>query len=446
LFRGLRGALRRWLAVHGADVAWVVGLSIAGALLVASTARMDSPLSVFDEAHHIDYVDSISRGDLVTRGDAVGQVALRARACRGLGSGPPLPTCDDRVVEPDSGEPEELQYLFQHPPTYYAVTAALVPVVQALGDVQDFVLAARLVGVLWLAAGLAAAWVVGHQLGAPRLALGGILLLAISTPAAQHAAATVNNDVSALLAGAILVAVTLRWERARRGLGWLAVAGFAAGALKSTNAFAAMACGLFLLWAGVGRGAEEGSWWRRYDHRAALAGVTLVASCVAAVVLWVVVIEATATLPFEALPPQVSDIHDPTFDDHLPNVAAFVSPVRGSYVPAAIRTGLTLLFRRLLDLTLVGGVMAVALLGAVARDRALATTLLLTAVVGGVLLGFAEIVVIGRFIHIPPRYGLSLLPAFLALTALAWSRRGWAVGLALAGIGAWAYDLALILT
>src|SRR5680860_1387970 len=170
---GRRRWRARWLAVHGADVAWVVGLSIAGALLVASTARMDSPLSVFDEGHHIDYVDSISRG---------------------LGSGPPLPTCDDRVVEPDSGEPEELQYLFQHPPTYYAVTAALVPVVQALGDVQDFVLAARLVGVLWLAAGLAAAWVVGRQLGAPRLALGGILLLAISTPAANPATANHPND------------------------------------------------------------------------------------------------------------------------------------------------------------------------------------------------------------------------------------------------------------
>src|SRR5680860_908259 len=59
---GRRRWRARWLAVHGADVAWVVGLSIAGALLVASTARMDSPLSVFDEGHHIDYVDSISRG------------------------------------------------------------------------------------------------------------------------------------------------------------------------------------------------------------------------------------------------------------------------------------------------------------------------------------------------------------------------------------------------
>lgn len=417
---GLIAAARRWERTYRLDVVWVAGLALVGAALVALHVRAEPILSVFDEAQHVDYVVSVLDGDLVLRGDVLGPEAVQADACRGSRSTQPLPTCgrplDADDYRDERGEP--LQYAFVHPPTYYALTGVVARAVQAVTGADDLVTAARLVGAVWLFAGVAATWAVGRMLGAARLPLAAVLVALMSTPAVLHAASSVNPDASALLAGALVFAAALRWERTRRGLGWLVAAGVAAGALKSTHAFAPLAAGMYLLWCGFAEGAGPRTWWRAYDRSCLTAAVLLVGSCVAAVTLWVGFVEATATIASEDLPPQISDIADPTIDEHIHNALTLVSPIRGPYLPTQLESPPTVFLVRVLDHGLVAAMFGLAAIASSRRRRGFGGTLLVAAALGGLLLGLAEIALLGKFILIPPRYGLALVGGMGAALAV----------------------------
>ena len=217
------------------------------ALVVLPYAHSYRHLSPLDEMPHIDYLIKVRDGHLVRGGERMGQVALRAQACRGSDldnyEGPP---CAKRVRARDfpfGG----FNTAYPDPPAYYLVTAAGATVVDAVPGVDDVVTAARSVGVLWLGGGLMLSFLLALQLGANRWSAAGATLIIGSTPAVAHATATITSDAPGLLVGAALCLVAVAFVRGRVRWWWLVPAAAATTAMKATGLLVVGLVVVFLL-------------------------------------------------------------------------------------------------------------------------------------------------------------------------------------------------------
>jgi|SRR5829696_453460 len=222
------------LAVRLACVLALVGL--ATVLVVTAIAR-GPELSLFDEATHADYAYQIARGHVPAKGDLIAPEILDEWSCHGTWDRKPLPPCGG------SNPPRRYtaggeNYNTFHPPTYYLLTGLAARAVDAVRPGgPSFITAARLVGLVWLLAGMGVLYLALRRLGAARpYALLGCALLPL-IPTILHSDATVTNDAPAALAGALALLMLARILVGRR-TGWLlpAIATLAMASTKMLNA------------------------------------------------------------------------------------------------------------------------------------------------------------------------------------------------------------------
>jgi hypothetical protein len=268
----------------------LIALQLAAIVVFgAITAWKSEMFSPIDEAAHFDYVERISRGELPRQGQRLTQTTLRELACRGSElTGVRAPACNTRHLRYDQFS-ATYQYEAQQPPTYYAVTLPIRWVLEKLG-VDDQLRATRLVGIVWLAAGLLLLWGAGRVMGIDPLPLGaGLLLIAVS-PVVLYGTATVTNDVTATFAaGLIALVAALTYRRGlRRAALALFAAGFVAAACKTSNLFpVAAVSGLFAVRAIAARAAAEG--WTSTARRWLPDGGALLLGGLLAAGLWTLV-------------------------------------------------------------------------------------------------------------------------------------------------------------
>jgi hypothetical protein len=414
------------------------GLRLAGlfvvllllcAPVVALHADRNPALFVLDEFAYADYLYKIDSGHLVVHhGELSGQPALRALACRGYT--PSIwndrPPCDaasfDPAVYPNAG----INSADIHPPTYFLLTYAGARGLVALGVTDDLVDGGRLVGAVWMAAGLLALWCLLRGLGVQRWAAACGLALVAAGPMLLQQWYFLTPDAANVLVGALVMLAVLRWERRGAGRGWLVAAGALAMAFKAPNVVVVVAGGLYLLaraWlASRDEAGEEGAA-RRSPRDLVQAAATLVGGAAVTSAVWLV---ARAALAGPGITPMERDEQVGMLRPAqvIENIGRFVNiwdREPSSLYPLAVLTSYLLV-----------GSLLVALVTLSHRDQRWALALVTGAVLiaGPLLLVGVNFVVRGTYTIIEPRYGSTLVPIQCAVAATFWSKRAalYAVG------------------
>ncbi len=258
------------------------------------------------------------------------------------------------------------------------------------------------------------------------------MALLATTPVVLHASATVTSDAPALLVGAVLFLAVLAVLERGTSSWWLFAAAVLAAVVKVSDVVAVGAVFLVVVMA-FGRRGEA----RPARGRLVRAMLALVVGAVLPTLLWTVV-SATAATPQAGENPMDERFHVAglTWGQVSSNATATLTAVKGAYTPAFLSTSTVSLLAVALDLLLIAAVAGAAWFGSGRRpaDDVARGTL------GGMLLGgpgFVLLVYVGAhaYVPIPPRYGLSLLPAAVAILAVVAARHRFG-GRALLGLGA----------
>lgn len=227
---------------------WIAPLVLVLVSFVTVTVHVESftTISPVDELTHI---DSLFHAPVpVHSGEKIGEDALREQACRGL-DGYPSPSCTTPGdLDPEDFQEDGFNTGAVYTPLYYSVTKLLAVPLQLVTGTESLVTAARLVGAVWLAAGLLLTYSVGRRLGAARASLTSILVLVAMTPSILFPSATVSPDATGLVAGAAIVWAALVWEDAPRRRWWVPVlVAVLVAALKTVNILAIFMIACYIL-------------------------------------------------------------------------------------------------------------------------------------------------------------------------------------------------------
>lgn len=412
------------------SVAPALAIMASAAVVVSAHVAAYRPLSPFDEGVHFDYAYKVARGELVHKGETIGQVAMREMSCRSVDlTGLVLPPCMQGTYSPQDFPNRGYNSADIHTPLYYAASGLVGRVLHSTGIVESPVTATRLPGILWFGLGLLTVWYLGKEAGVATGPLAVVVTLVAVSPPLVHATATVNNDATALAAGGVLGLLTLRWERGAAPLWLLGLAALVGVTLKSTNIIAVVLCAIYLLLR-RGRGVEE-------DRKSPWPAIAvLMGSAAAAVLAWTAIHGAMAE-------PVVTPL-DRRFEaaglglvDFLGPITSLVSPVSYGLPTREVLAGATF--------GAVGGVLGALMIAASIfplmrgslseRREHLSASAGLTILTGGFLFTLGYLLLLGEAIGVSPRYGFSLMPALAVAVAAALTSR-WAVrGLAAFAVG-----------
>ena len=307
-------------------------VSIFAVVVVTWFIALYTTIGPIDELQHIDYAEKISRADFVEVGDKFGEVAMREQACRGIDSpGFVSPSCDAATLEPEQFQEAGFNTAAGHPPTYYLVTGVAARAITILPWVGSFAAGARAANALWLAAGLLLTWGLLRELQVENtLTKAAVCLIVLSLPTVFYMGATVNNDGAAVVAGAGLTLVVLRYQRGATSLTALTIATMLVQSIKFTFVPLVVTLGGWLLLEALDRPA--GSQERR---RAALGFATMAISCAAVIAVWQVVVMTTAVVASADIPmTQRFMVETISFDDVLRQSLSAFPPTQNPYLPA----------------------------------------------------------------------------------------------------------------
>ena len=418
---------------------------------IAALQVRDHPsFSPVDELQHFDYaLKAPSAG--VRIGEQYGAEAMRTVACRGIdwpgweAGTPKLPTCGDPLPDPTLSNTNGYNTAYLHSPVYYSATALVGETVLRLPGEMSPLTAYRLVGALWLAAGLSLVWValgLVHVDVWSRAAVVGLLGV---SPVVVHGSAFLNPDATALLGGGLVLVALFKWESGRWPWWTLAVASTIAVWLKFTNAAAVGVLVVYLalrLWQERDRLSNQ-----RVQARARLRLLAMSASLVAAVasvLVWRLWQRYRQVAAERDLPIYTDQRHDSfqwtSLDEKF---RAVLTPFREQWIPEGLPRSVLAPLGGVADVGLIlflGA--AVAFTAAKSAHRALVGGVFAAMVGVGVLSMIANYITLSRDPPVPGRYGLAVLP--FAVVAVAPVLRRHVLASVLAGVLACATAAAML--
>ncbi|MBO9556665.1 glycosyltransferase family 39 protein [Cellulomonas sp.] len=411
-----------------------------------------------DELQHIDYL--YKSPELVRPGDRFGDEAMEEEACRGLDySGFELPPCvRGGDYDPDDFQEAGYNTASANTPLYYTITHALAAPLKAVATMDSLVTAGRLVGGLWLSAGLLLAYAAARRLGAGRWASAAVLALLACTPAVVYPSATITPDAATFAVGAGALLAALWWEeRPARRWPVLAVVTVLALAIKMTNITVLVAIGLAMLirlvaqrWSLVGsesasrpdggpaRGDVPGL--RPVDW--VVGGVTLAVTALVVAAGWQVAQGALTHGDLDAIPMnQKFKTDELSIEGVIGYVGQWLTPLSSPWAQVG-RPEFTDALQRLSQLVVSTGFVAAAVIGLRAlRERSLAWAVLLTGLTGASLFIVVSFVAQGLYVPPPARYGYALVPTMAVLTATGVKTRPATVALCVLAVGALVFSV-----
>jgi len=185
----------------------LVYLALATAIVVPVIFGGGQAMSRIDEPTHADFAYQVAHGHIPAKGDVIAPEIRSIWACMGQ-ERYSLPPCGADPY-PWRFPYRADQYNFSHPPLYYAMVGLPARAVDAVTPL-NFVDAARLSGIAWLAAGMFMLYVALRRWRVdPAVAMVAPLLL-VSFPRVLHASTTVNPDATAPIAGALALWLAAR--------------------------------------------------------------------------------------------------------------------------------------------------------------------------------------------------------------------------------------------
>jgi hypothetical protein len=421
-------------------------------VLDVPTVHTVNAVSFIDEQKHIDLVLRGSHGRIGHNGQKLTQETLRELCARGseiVG----YPPCRPGRLNPSEFDPvDKGRNIAAQDPPYPLVTGLTARLLRAMTPaVESLVTWARLLGSVWLLAGMYLVLRIGDLLAVERRLLVVALVLVAALPTQLHASTVVNPDAVAFLAGAAILLAAAAWERGRASLAWLVLAGALALWVDRANGVGVLvALGYLGLRALVGaRGKAHGalSW-----QRCAAAGVAVTVGAVAVVGTWHVVerrlrpeVSEAAQASTPSAPGQTSQSDTRRSTDGLPIRSILTGDALIGMTPPVIdlwppnrrhfRVGANADWYWTFSVAaalLLTGVLGAAVFVRSGPDwwRILGAATVLALVIAQPVSNVYSHYVNGYIVATVPRFGLSALPAFALLCAVA-ARRSRA---ALAGL------------
>lgn len=185
----------RWV-----DALVMVALAALAMVAVLTVVARGAPLSALDEPSHIDYAWNASQLEIPAAGDSIDPEVIALWNCYG-NELLRLPACG--TTGPAEAYPvSAAQYNFSHPPLYYLATGFAARAVESVTG-WNFVLSARALGAVWLAAGMVVMHLALRRLGVGPALAGSVAALAGMWWAGLTAATIVTNDAPFLLTTAL---------------------------------------------------------------------------------------------------------------------------------------------------------------------------------------------------------------------------------------------------
>ncbi|WP_062464815.1 ArnT family glycosyltransferase [Demequina soli] len=398
---------------------------VSAAIVIPVVLGPGSAMSRIDEPTHADYAWRVAHFQIPYAGSVIAPEIRDTWACVGQ-EGYDLPACGSDAEAwqfPYEGQ----QYNFFYPPVFYALVGFPARALAAVVPGVDFLTAARLMGVLWLALGMQMMFAALRRWRVdPAAAIVAPLLLP-AFPRVLHAVTTVNPDASSIVIGASAI-----WLAARMfvddDVDWRLASLLAglAGMAKTIAAVPFIALGALLAF----RMLRD---WRRKQPRIKD--------------LWIVVGMAGAILvPYGLWQAWQGGRGDPSWQNPLVGLnTRDVTGLPGSewletafsglnlasdfYLQEPLNVALMLAWTRLLNVLVIGAIFAVIV--ACAKDPArrtlgwmvLAGTILYPTIVQ--VQAYFNTVVPQYFPNVTGRYGLALIPGAVACIVVAAHKAGY---------------------
>lgn len=245
----LSGSLRGDAGWLRADWCVCIAILLISLALVGLHERSYEKLSPIDELQHIDYVVGAGDFDVPLRNERIKQEVLREAACRSVDApGYQGPPCGLDEYDPNDFQENGFNTAAGQFPPYYVVTGLGARALTSLGLFDSEITAARIVGAGWAAAAWSITWYVMGMWRVRRRHRAMVIgLLMFSPLIIFHASATVNADVSLMLAGAVAVLATSKWEAGRLRWWWLPLIYTALFFVEATTILAVAACSAYIL-------------------------------------------------------------------------------------------------------------------------------------------------------------------------------------------------------
>jgi hypothetical protein len=384
-------------------------------------------VSPIDEVFHLDSLIEGSRLHVVQEGDQLTQGAMREIACHGSDVRT-FPPCGLPHYQPSDFAWKGYNEASGHTPFFYMATGLAARLLRAVTPVKGMMTWGRLLGSLWVLAGFYLILRIGSLLRVNRWSLVLALVLVAGAPAMLHAYTTINPDVTALPAGALVTLAAVAWERRVWRLWTLPATALVCVALDPTNVLVVLLVLVYfavrMVSGLVGVALADRRSWRDYLLGGGLAAV----GPVVAMVGWRLVVALQASVDWSGSPQEVAQKVTHLAPEQYRGADAFFAifpPILG-YIPP----GLTTISRQIFALAAMYVVIA-ALIGPLLRldlaNRAAVLTLAttVTVIAAGPLLVLQNYVVNRTYFPIGNRYGLSLLPAIaIVLASTTQSRLG----------------------
>jgi hypothetical protein len=423
---------------------WLAVLAVFAGLLIVLYIRAFPEFSPVDEFQHFDYMIKASRGEVVRTGDHVGLEAMHEEACRGL-PGASFPSCNSTQLKPADFQEEGFNTAYIHPPVYYFITGIVAKGFRALLGINSLLTAGRLVGILWLGGALYLMWLICNELAiplGPRLVSFGLM---ITSPATLDAMTKVNPDAASYLAGASILYATLLWER-KKIAGWVvALIGVIIVLIKVTNLLGVGLVFAYILIRSLADPKEEKPH-RRDRRNAVILGVAVSAVSLAAVLAWVVIQARRATMNLQQIPMNERfHIDSLSPGKAISQLSQLVTPIQFTYIPPFMQKNTVLTLIHLVNWLVLGTCIGLATLSRRrSRWEAIAVGALAIMFLGGPLLTMTNYLFARVFFVIPPRYGLSLIPALFILFAASLQKKPILIVVGFFTLAAGAYILTVL--
>jgi hypothetical protein len=412
------------------DTAICLLLVVAAMVLTVWQVPKHTAVSPIDEYVYIDYLAKVPTQFVVHRGEDTGQYARLYLSCHGvraIGLYPESMCTDWQPSDVDRMPQAGKTTADIYTPFYFAATWLMAQPLHLVG-VEDLTTAGRLTGWTWLAAAAVLLYLSLRRLRVHTVVAGGLGLLLVGSLPAYWSNTYVSTDATALLAGSVMlfgITMLLRPEAGRRAR-WLFIL-FALlvtlAKLQNLMAVAVAALVLAVIAGGEALRNERGQRLRGFvQDRRLHTAVLAVVVALAGQVVWLLIRSAIAVESgaYEGAPsPLTTTALAGEIFKFFPGVAA------GALDPAMIG------FAARVASTLMTWVIAAGVLGllAVARrgsvNEAVALSSFAVALLAGPLLAIATTAMSGYYFDLPVRYGMSILPFFLACAGVLFSQSIW---------------------
>lgn len=411
----------------------VIALALLQVALLIDRYPQFSPV---DELQHADYMIKAAHGQLLRRGDTIGPEATREAACRGIvDPNRVVPDCTTNrerppwLVEQTGVNSEEIQ-----PPVFYVITGVLARGIRAVLGMSSIVTAGRLVGGLWLAAGAAVLWALLGRMQVKPVARWGVTALVACSPQMLGVAAVINNDVTALVAGAAVLLAAVAWEQRSLHGGLVLAVVAAAISIKPTNVVGVgVAAGYLVIRALVLRDRADRQVPAMLRMGAAMVGVAALTG-----LGFLALHEAIARAGPDANPNtaffKTDNVPAELVVRAIPNG---ITPTRDPFLPPFLATTAVRTIARAGHWVLLGAtIVVIAAAARRSREWPLALSALAACALAGPAYVILNYVASHIYFNIPPRYALSAVPG-LAVVLAAVLRRPLAARVlaGLAGLG-----------